>query len=127
MRDKFMKTGQGFLLVFSLASRNSFDQIPDLRNRILRAKDRENVPIVLIGNKSDLVSQREVTLEQGQELAKTYRAPFFPTSAKNRTNVEEAFYELIREIRKDPTMLEQQTRKTRKRRMLPGMANCPLF
>jgi GTPase KRas len=44
--------------------------------------------------------QRQVTTEEGKEMARGYGAPFMETSAKNRVNVEEAFYQLVREIRK---------------------------
>jgi len=59
------------------------------------------VPMVLSGNKCDLESERQVTTAEGQDLAKSFACPFFETSAKSRINVEEAFYDLVREIRKE--------------------------
>jgi GTPase KRas protein len=49
---------------------------------------------------SDLDSERQVSTAEGAELARTYGVPFFETSAKARINVEECFYETVREIRK---------------------------
>ena len=57
--------------------------------------------MVLVGNKCDLEEERQVTSVEGQDLAKSFGCPIYETSAKARINVEEAFYELVREIRKD--------------------------
>ena len=46
----------------------------------------------------DLVDNREVTTEEGRDLAKSFGVPFFESSAKSRINVEEAFYELVRAL-----------------------------
>merc|ERR1712225_199915 len=101
MRDQYMRTGQGFLCVFAITSRSSFDEITSFREQILRVKDEDKVPMVLAGNKCDLEDERQVTTAEGQDLAKSFACPFFETSAKSRINGEEAFYDLVREIRKD--------------------------
>ena len=56
--------------------------------------------MVLVGNKCDLETARTVTTTEGQELAKSFGCPFFESSAKERINVEESFYQAVREIRK---------------------------
>ena len=99
MRDQYMRSGQGFLTVFAVTSRSSFDEVTSFREQILRVKDEDKVPMVLAGNKCDLDNERQVTKAQGEELAKSFGCPFFETSAKARINVEEAFYQLVREIR----------------------------
>lgn len=101
MRDQYMRTGQGFLCVYAITSRSSFDEITSFREQILRVKDQDKVPMVLSANKCDLESERQVTKAEGQDLAKSFACPFFETSAKARINVEEAFYEVVREIRKE--------------------------
>ena len=101
MRDQYMRTGQGFLLVYAITSRGSFDEIVAFKEQILRVKDKDKVPMILVGNKSDLEPERQVTTGEGQDLARTFTAPFMESSAKTRVNVEEAFFELVREIRKD--------------------------
>jgi len=101
MRDQYMRTGQGFILVYAITSRSSFDEIASFREQILRVKDKDKVPMILVGNKCDLETERQVTTGEGQDLAKSFGCPFFESSAKTRVNVEECFYELVREIRKD--------------------------
>jgi len=54
-------------------------------------------PVLLFGNKNDLEHERQVTYEEGAALARTWGAPFLEGSAKTRANIEEAFYQLIRE------------------------------
>ncbi|KAL6075223.1 Ras-related protein Rap-1A [Balamuthia mandrillaris] len=100
MQDQWFRTGQGFLCVYSLIDRKSFTQIPELRRKILRIQDKTTVPMVLIGNKCDLEDERVVSKEEGQELARSFGCPFYETSAMNRINVDEAFSQLVREIRK---------------------------
>jgi len=58
------------------------------------------LPMMLVGNKCDLEEQRQVSSEEGQSLARTIGCQFKEASAKTRVNVEEAFYDLVREIRK---------------------------
>ncbi|GAM23203.1 hypothetical protein SAMD00019534_063780 [Acytostelium subglobosum LB1] len=104
MRDLYMKNGQGFVLVYSIISNSTFGELPDLREQILRVKDCEDVPMVLVGNKCDLGDQRQVSTEQGQELAQKFGSCIFmEASAKNKINVEHIFFELVRQVnRKNP-------------------------
>jgi len=100
MRDQYMRTGQGFLIVYSVTSPSSFHEVSQFRDQILRVKDADTVPIVIVGNKCDLIDNREVSNVEGRDLAKSFGVPFFESSAKSRINVEEAFYELVRETRR---------------------------
>ncbi|GAM22830.1 hypothetical protein SAMD00019534_060050 [Acytostelium subglobosum LB1] len=100
MRDQYMRTGQGFLCVYDVTSRTSFEEINVVRDQIIRVKDNEKVPIVLVGNKCDLENLREVTHGEGEELAKSFGCPFLETSAKKRFNVDECFFDVVREIKK---------------------------
>jgi GTPase KRas protein len=100
MRDQYMRTGQGFLCVYSITSRSSFEEISSFREQILRVKDEDNVPMVLVGNKCDLEDSRVVATSEGADLAKSFGCKFLESSAKSRINVEESFFELVREIRK---------------------------
>ncbi|KAI1734800.1 ras-domain-containing protein [Xylaria scruposa] len=98
MRDLYMKTGQGFLLVFSITSAASLNEIAGLRDEIIRIKDDENVPIVICGNKADLEEYRAIPRARGFEVSQRWGAPYYETSARNKTNVDEVFIDLCRQM-----------------------------
>lgn len=102
MREQYMRTGEGFLLVYSINSRNSLEELQSFYEQIQRVKDTENVPVLVVGNKCDLEIERQVSYEEGLSLAKSFNSPFLETSAKQRINVEEAFYGLVRSINQPP-------------------------
>jgi len=98
MRDLYMKNGQGFVLVYSIIAQSTFNDLPDMREQILRVKDTDKVPLVLVGNKCDLADQRVITTDQGNALAQKFGSGFLEASAKTKVNVEEIFYTLLRQI-----------------------------
>jgi GTPase KRas protein len=100
MREQYMRNGEGFLLVYSITSRMSFEEINTFYHQICRVKDRDFFPMVLIANKSDLERDRQVSSQEGRDLAKSFGCTFVETSAKQRVNVDEAFYHLVRDIRR---------------------------
>ncbi|KAH9634629.1 hypothetical protein HF086_009281 [Spodoptera exigua] len=79
MRDQYMRTGEGFLLVFAVNSAKSFEDIGSYREQIKRVKDAEEVPMVLVGNKCDLQAWA-VDMAQARELI------LLPTSHKIKAN-----------------------------------------
>jgi len=103
MQDQWMRDGQGFLLVYNITSRATFDEVSTLYDKILRTKDTDNVPIVLVGNKCDLKDERDIEYIEGADLAKSWGCSFFETSAKIKLNNEACFFELVRNIRKTKT------------------------
>lgn len=60
MREQYMRSGEGFLLVFSVTDRNSFDELPRFHKQILRVKDRDEFPMLMVANKADLEHLRVV-------------------------------------------------------------------
>lgn len=99
MRELYMKSGQGFLLVFSITSLSSLKELYELREQICRIKDDENVPLVIVGNKSDLEEDRVVSRALAFEVSAGWgNAPYYETSARRRANVDEAFVDLCRQI-----------------------------
>eukprot|EP01121_Diplochlamys_sp_Union-15-3_P007378 TRINITY_DN1870_c0_g1_i5.p1 TRINITY_DN1870_c0_g1~~TRINITY_DN1870_c0_g1_i5.p1 ORF type:complete len:192 (-),score=34.00 TRINITY_DN1870_c0_g1_i5:105-680(-) len=100
MRDLYMKNGQGFVLAYSIIAQSTFNDLPEMKDQILRVKDTDSVPMVLVGNKCDLSDQRVITTEQGEALARKFNASFLEASAKTKINVEQIFYDLIRQINK---------------------------
>ncbi|CAF0964497.1 unnamed protein product [Adineta ricciae] len=100
MRDLYMKNGQGFVLVYSITAQSTYNDLVDLRDTILKVKDTADVPMVLVGNKCDLEDERVVGKEVGQTLARNWGSTFLETSAKQKINVNEIFFDLVRQINK---------------------------
>jgi len=92
------REGQGFILVYSIASRSTFERLEVFRQLMLRVK--RNRPIfVLVGNKCDKTYEREVSKEEGQALARSFGCDFLETSARTSFNVERLFMNLVRALR----------------------------
>ena len=104
MREQYMRSGEGFVIMYSITDRQSFQEASQTKAQIERVRRLEEIPIVLVGNKFDLESKREVTTEEGQALAKEFDCPFFETSAALRNFVDDVFHTLIRQIRKKERM-----------------------
>lgn len=98
MRDLYIKNGQGFIVAYSLTNHQTFQDIKTMRDQITRVKGTERVPILLVGNKVDLECQREVPTVEGMALAQLWGCSFVESSAKNKTNVNEVFAEIVREM-----------------------------
>lgn len=96
-----MRNGQGFILVYSITSQATFNDLVDLKDQIMRAKDVDaNIPLVLVGNKIDLEDERVVGKHQGESLARSFACTFLETSAKLQINVNEVTNFLVRIQRK---------------------------
>jgi len=98
LRDQWVREGQGFILVYSIASRATFDRLDTFRQLMLRVK-RTQPTCVLVGNKCDKSYEREVSREEGINLARQYGCEFLETSAKTAQNVERLFVNLVRALR----------------------------
>jgi small GTP-binding protein len=101
MRDHYLRSGEGFLVVYSITERATFTVACELYESIMRLKETDHVPIVLVGNKCDLEEKRAVSTMEASQLARTWDVPFFETSAKNRYNIEAAFNAAVASVRKD--------------------------
>ena len=109
------------MLVYSISSRPSFSRIKKFHHQIQRVKESAAAgsptfpgsplsqtmvtpsfgpaPVMLVGNKCDRVTEREVSVQEGSALAKQLNCEFVEASAKNCVNVEKAFYDVVRQLR----------------------------
>ena len=89
---------------------DTFEHIPNWIDEV-HQHTPPDLPIVLVGNKSDLTDERRVSLEQATALAERFNLSYMETSALNATNVEEAFVLLVTSIyqKKMPKQIETST------------------
>ncbi|KZF21424.1 ras-like GTPase Ras2 [Xylona heveae TC161] len=136
LRDQWIRDGEGFVLVYSVSSRSSFQRIRNFHEHITRVKEssstggqvgypgsplgspsagipfnRKNIPIMLVGNKTDRVTEREVSTQEGQQLSKELGCDFVETSAKNCFNVDVAFYDVVRSLRRQKLQLQSASER----------------
>lgn len=119
LRDQWIRDGEGFVLVYSISSRASFQRIKKFNSQIQRVKESAatasptfpgspnisqgsygTAPVMLVGNKCDRVTEREVSTQEGAALARELGCEFVEASAKNCVNVEKAFYDVVRQLRR---------------------------
>jgi len=121
LRDQWIREGQGFVLVYSIASRVSFERIEIFRQSMNRIKRGQPV-FLLVGNKSDKSTEREVPQDEGIKLAERFGCEFMETSAKTSQNVENLFTHIVRTLRyktpgSDPAQLSTASSgKSKKKR-----------
>ncbi|XP_062444878.1 GTP-binding protein REM 1 [Rhea pennata] len=97
--SRCLQVGNAYVIVYSVTDRSSFESASELRVRLRRRRQAENIPIILVGNKTDLVRCREVSVEEGRACAVVFDCKFIETSAALQHNVAELFEGVVRQIR----------------------------
>ncbi len=91
MRDQHILQGQGFALVYAINLKTTLPQLGAFYQSVLRVKEEDSYPVVVIGNKCDIEKSRVIRLddnlfidstEEGRQFAKSISAPFFEASGK---------------------------------------------
>ncbi|KAF7693310.1 GTP-binding protein REM 1 [Silurus meridionalis] len=118
VQDYCMQVGNAYIIVYSITDRSSFESASELRIQLRRIRQAENIPIILVGNKSDLVRCREVAVEEGRACAVVFDCKFIETSASLNHNVTELFEGIVRQIRlrKDSKETNEHRRSIYKRK-----------
>ncbi|NXV52693.1 REM1 protein, partial [Uria aalge] len=98
-RSQCLQVGNAYVIVYSITDRGSFESASELRIQLRRARQAEDIPIILVGNKTDLVRCREVSVEEGRACAVVFDCKFIETSAALQHNVAELFEGVVRQIR----------------------------
>lgn len=100
MQDQYMRSGDGFLLVFSVTDHKSFIDVQKFQQQILRNRDCKAFPMLLVGNKTDLIESRNVTSAEAQAYCEKVGVQYIECSARLNVNVVESFHTLVRIVRK---------------------------
>eukprot|EP00696_Hemimastix_kukwesjijk_P005481 gnl/Hemi2/16919_TR5621_c0_g1_i1.p1 gnl/Hemi2/16919_TR5621_c0_g1~~gnl/Hemi2/16919_TR5621_c0_g1_i1.p1 ORF type:complete len:205 (-),score=46.55 gnl/Hemi2/16919_TR5621_c0_g1_i1:67-681(-) len=98
--DTYSVGVDGYVLVYSVASKPSFEMIKIVNNKLLNVCGTECVPRVLVGNKIDLEHDRQVPTVSGQALAAEWGCAFVECTAKFNQNIAEIFVALMVEVEK---------------------------
>jgi len=98
LRETFMHTGDGFMLVYSITDDQTFEDIRSIRDQILRVHSDRKVPMIVVGNKVDLADDRAVSKEEGSRAASEFGAQFMEVTAKEDFKIKDSFNALIRSI-----------------------------
>ena len=96
--NSYYRDVAGFVIVFDVTNRKSYESINYWYNQIQENSDGEYIPILLIGNKCDKKSKRLVSFEEATMVAKTLNMEYFETSAKDDINIYESFLSIIKKI-----------------------------
>lgn len=107
LQDTYMRAREGFVVIFDLTKKKTLYEVPRFVEKIRQVKDVNSFPLVIVGNKCDLVSEREVSEDEVKKLIAEFQKqdsnwviPYYECSAKMRTNVDDCFSAIVRELRK---------------------------
>lgn len=113
LHEQSIAQGHGFLLVYSITNRSSFTCIPRYHKQIQRVKEtsaflpsylnvyhNEIPPIMLVGNNFDRFTEREVSTQEGNALARELGCEFIEVSTNHAINIDKAFYDVVRQLRR---------------------------
>ena len=99
--NQYYKGADGIVLVFDVTDEASFEKIKDWMDQILSNTNKDEICLVLLGNKCDVeAATRSIKPEQGKELANELNINYFETSALSGYNIKEAFEKLTIDIMK---------------------------
>lgn len=111
---QFIRQSHGFVIVYSIDDRQSFERVTEFYNDLTRFKETTNIPVVLCATKCDLEDKRVVSANEGEELAAQLNIDFFETSAYSGLNIDNLFVALIRKVLQSRPVKEEIGCKTTK-------------
>jgi len=114
MLDMWISFAEGFLLVFTIDNRESFEYLKIKRELVLKGKNKKKFPMILVGNNQELEKERKVSYKEAKDLADSWGIEYLEASAKTKYNIEEVFEKLIQEIIADKKEKEKNKNKNKK-------------
>jgi GTPase SAR1 family protein len=109
MRKTYLRKGNGFLLVFDLSNKQSLDFIISMYKEMLKTRQALKVPVVIVGNKSDLPVRQYC--KEGHRFAQSIKCPYIETSAKYHQDVKSCFTAVVHQVNKDRKRTSKPKRK----------------
>lgn len=105
----YYRGAHGVVFVYDVTRRETFNNIETWLEELGHYAGANDVVKMLVGNKSDLVKQREVTRAEGEECARKHALLFIEASAKTSEGVAQAFDELVQKIIDTPSVWSAAT------------------
>lgn len=96
----YYRGSHGIVIVYDITDKESFLNVRNWLAEVHKYAS-DNVKILLVGNKCDLEKDRQVSIQEGQELANKLNIPFIEASAKDSTNVQQLFVKLTTILKED--------------------------
>jgi len=107
----FFRNALGVIVVYDVTDKNTFAKVKSWIEEVDVNCDKQPV-VILVGNKTDLADQRQVSTQEGRELAKRHKMMFMEASAKTRENVNDVFFELSEKILENPELYDSASRRS---------------
>ena len=95
--SSYFKGSHGCFIVYDITSEISFDNVEKWYEQAQKEAGKD-ISVILVGNKCDLENERKVPKEKGEDKAKSFRCPFFETSALSKINIDDIFNEMVNNI-----------------------------
>ncbi|KAK3825834.1 MAG: P-loop containing nucleoside triphosphate hydrolase protein [Benniella sp.] len=108
LTSSYYRGAQGVILVYDVSKRDSFNDLQTWFNELDTYCSSKEVVRMIVGNKVDKESSREVSRQEGQELARKLQTLFVECSAKTKFGVQQAFDELVQQIIDTPSLWQKQ-------------------
>ena len=94
----FYRGAHGVLLIYDICEKNSFLDVKSWIEQIIENTDNDDLVMILCGNKCDMEKERNISKNEGENLANSYKIPFFECSAKENINIDEIFNTMAKNI-----------------------------
>jgi GTPase KRas protein len=113
MRDQYMNSADGFLLVYDITKYQSYLYLREIIDRMKMTNDtNKKLSMTICANKCDLNLQRKVFYHEGKMLSLENKCPFYETSARMCINIDNAWNDLIRQVIQENTSDNKKSKKT---------------
>ena len=109
--DMWISFGEGFMLIFAINDKETFEIIKMKRDRVLHGKKGVKYPMILVGNKLDLDNERQVSYKEAKDLADSWGISYIETSDKTNFKCKEAFEILAKDVIKFKNELKNKKKK----------------
>ena len=114
----YFQSTDGFVIVYDISNTESFEKL-DYWIEQIKANSQEYTKMILFGNKCDIIEDRKIKKEEGEEYAKNNNINFFEVSAKEGTNVDKAFESFVKDILDSSSPNENYRKRQSKQLSVP--------